>query len=191
MTRRRPYIEQKRPVFVGCEGLSECGYVGVVQDLVRDAGLPVHLIIQELAPGAGDPLARVELAVRRIDHLRKTRTAPTDRFVFLDFDQAERDAERAARAERLAADHNIQIVWQRPCFEAVLLRHIAGRAANRPPDTPKAARALLREWPDYQKPMTRAALSRKIDLAAILRAAAVEPELRLMLICLGLIPTND
>jgi hypothetical protein len=51
----------------------------------------------------------------------------------------------------------------------------------------EAGRALLREWPDYQKPMTRAALAHRVDLVAVLRAAAVEPELEGLLRCVGLI----
>ncbi len=188
MTRRRPpHIPQRRPVYIGCEGASEVSYASFLQDLLYDAALPVHLVVEELGPGAGDPLARVDMAVRRIAHLRRTRTAPAERFVLLDFDQAERDPQRAQRAIRTADDNKIVIVWQRPCFEAVLLRHLPNCATRRPPDTPEAGRALLREWPEYEKPMTRADLARRLDRESILRAAAVEPELRALLRCLGLI----
>ena len=100
---------------------------------------------------------------------------------------AQRDPQRAERARRVAADNNITIIWQDPCFEAVLLRHLEGHATRRPPDTPEGGRALLRVWPDYQKPMPRAGLARRIDRASVLRAAAVEPELEVLLRCLGLI----
>lgn len=188
MTRRRPpHIPQRRPVYIGCEGASEASYAGFLQDLLREAGLPVHLIVEELGPGAGDPLARVDMAVRRLAHLRRKRTAPHERFVLLDDDQAQRDPQRADRAKRMAAENSIVIVWQRPCFEAVLLRHLDGRATHRPPDTPGARRALVHDWPEYQKPMNRADLARRLDLAAVLRAGAVEPELVALLRCLGLL----
>ena len=163
-------------------------YAGLLQDMLRNASLPVHLIIEVLGPGAGDPLARIEMAVRRLSHLRRTRTEPAHRSALLGSDQAQRDTHRAEQARRLAADNDIIIVWQRTCFEALLLRHLQDRDTHRPPDTPEASRALKREWPDYQKPMSRTAVSRRIDQAAILRAAAVEPELKMMLRCLGLIP---
>lgn len=185
--RRRAYIEQRRPVFIGCEGASEVSYAGFLQDLLRDASPPVHLVIEELGLGAGDPMARIDLAVRRLDHLRRTRIAPPQRFVLLDDDQIEADPRRADMARRMAAANNIRIVWQRPCFEAVLLRHLPDRTTRRPPDTPEAKRALERDWPEYQKPMTRAALARRLDLQAVLRAATVEPELDVLLRCLGLI----
>jgi len=186
-SRRRPSIEQRRPVFIGCEGASESGYAAVLQDCIRDASLPVFLIVKELGPGAGDPLARVEMAVRELNRLTTARGKIRDRFVLLDSDQAEGDAGRADRARRLATANDISIVWQQPCFEALLLRHLPSCATHRPPDTRGSHRALLRAWPEYAKPMTRTALSRRIDLAAVLRAAGVEPELYAMLRCLSLI----
>lgn len=188
MTHRRPrLIPQRRPVYIGCEGASEASYASLLQDMLRDAGLAVHLVIEELGPGAGDPLSRIEMAVRRLARLRRTRTAPSERFALLDFDQAERHPDRATRAERLAADNEITILWQRPCFEAVLLRHLASKAGNRPPDTPGAVKALQKEWPEYAKPMLRADLAKRIDRAAVARAAKVEPELEALLQCLGLV----
>lgn len=188
MNGRRPRIPQRRPVFVGCEGESETGYAGLLQDLLNAAGLPVHLVVENLGLGAGDPLSRIELAVRKIEHLRRTRTAPAERFVFLDHDQTEESPIRAQAARQRAKDCAISIVWQRPCFEALLLRHLPQCAAHRPPDTTEAKRALKREWSEYEKPMTRAELARRIDLAAVLRAAAVESELQALLGCIGLSP---
>ncbi len=185
--RRRPYIKLRRPVYIGCEGASEAGYAGFLQDLIRDADLPVHLHIDELGPGTGDPLSRIEMVVLRLNLLQKKRSAPVERFALLDFDQAERDPQRAERARRLATDNGIAILWQRPCFEAVLLRHLEGKTGNRPPDTPQAVRALEKEWAGYKKPMTRADLAKRIDRAAVMRAAGVEAELSVMLRCIELL----
>lgn len=185
--RRTALIPLRRPIYIGCEGASEVGYAALLQDLANEAGSSVFLKIEELAPGAGDPLARIEMAARRIEMQRRKRTAPEASFVFLDDDQNAREPERADRARRMAAECGIRIVWQIPCFEAVLLRHLPDRAARRPPDTPRAQRALEREWPEYRKPMNRALLGRRIDLAAVRRAAAVEPELTDLLRCIGLL----
>ncbi|WP_439604933.1 hypothetical protein [Shinella sp.] len=188
MSRRRPpFIEPRRPIYIGCEGASEAGYAGFLQDLIRDANLAVHLHVEELGPGTGDPLSRIEMAVLRLKRLQQKRSAPTERFALLDFDQAERDPQRAERAGRLAADNGITILWQRPCFEAMLLRHLLGKTANRPPDTPGAIKALEKEWPEYKKPMTRANLARRIDRDAVMRAASVEDELRALLRCIGML----
>jgi len=184
--RRPPFIPLRRPVYIGCEGASEVSYAGFLQDLLRIADVPVHLHIDELGPGTGDPLSRIEMAVLRLKFLQNKRGAPAERFALLDSDQVERGPQRAERAQTLAAYHDIVIVWQRPCFEAVLLRHLAGKTGNRPPDTPVAIKALARAWAGYEKPMTRADLARRIDLAAVLRAGSVEPELSTLLRCIGL-----
>ncbi len=188
MTRRRPpYIPQKLPIFIGCEGASEVGYARFLLGLIRDANLPVHLHIDELSPGTGDPLSRIERACMRLKLLGRNRSVPKQRFALLDFDQAERDPQRAEHARNLAAENRIMIVWQRPCFEAMLLRHLEGKAASGPPDTPGAIQALKKEWPEYKKGMSRADLAGRIDRAAVLRAAAVEPDLKALLFCIGLL----
>lgn len=190
MSNRRAFKPQRRPIFIGCEGASEVGYVGVLNDMVREANRPLHIIIQELGPGAGDPLTRIEMAVRRITQYRRTRVAPVERFVLLDFDQAESEPERAKRATKLAFENEISIVWQRPCFEAVLLRHHEGRTTHQPPDTPRAQEAIKRIWPEYRKPMTRAELTKRLDKNSLERVAGVEPELADLLRCLGIIPNE-
>ncbi|MGF6178636.1 hypothetical protein ABIE33_006956, partial [Ensifer sp. 4252] len=68
MSRRRPqHIQPRRPVYIGCEGRSEVGYASLLQDLIREANLAVHLHIDELGPGAGDPLSRVTLRIPGIN----------------------------------------------------------------------------------------------------------------------------
>jgi hypothetical protein len=188
MTRRRkPHIPLRRLIYIGCEGASEAGYAAFLQDIAIATGLHVHLKIEELGPGAGDPLARIEMAVRRIQLQRRKRIAPVASFAFIDEDQAKRDPQRADRARRLAADNDLVIIWQRSCFEAFLLRHLPQRATHRPPDTLGAHQALEREWPNYQKPLDRATLARHLDFGAVLRAAAVEPELAALLRVIGLL----
>ena len=186
MKQRRPYIPQRRPIFIGCEGESEQGYAGFLQDLIHEADLYVHLNIELL--NAGDPLSRIELALRKLEHLKKTRGTFEDKFVFLDTDQLAINADRANRARQLAAQNDIKIVWQEPCFEAVILRHFAGRTAHRPPDNQATNQAIKDVWPEYQKPMSRAELARKIDRDAVIRAAGVEEDLMALLLSVGLMP---
>jgi hypothetical protein len=185
MTIRRPTIPQRKPIFVGCEGESEQGYARFLQDLAREANLHVYLKIEILK--AGDPLARIELAVSKLDRLRRTNGSFAYKFVFLDTDQLLQSPDRAARARQLAQNHNIKIIWQQPCFEAVLLRHFVGRNTVMPPDSTTAQSALLREWPEYCKPLSRLELTRKLNREAVMRAAQVENELMTLLRCIGLI----
>jgi len=188
LTRRRPaHRPLKRQIYVGCEGASEASYAALLQDFVTEAALPFYLKIEDLGRGAGDPLARVETAVRRIGQQTKKRIAPDACFLLLDADQLALDPLRAERARRMAADNNITLVWQDPCFEAVLLRHLPNRAALRPHDSKRAEDVLVRNWPDYRKPMPRAGLAQRIDIEAVMRAAAAEPDLAKLLRALGLI----
>ncbi len=186
---RRPFIPQRKPIFIGCEGESEQGYAGFVQDLIHEAGLHVHRNIEVLR--AGDPLARIELAIRKLAQLHKTRGAFTDGFVFLDTDQLALSADRAIRVRQLADQNNIRVVWQEPCFEAVLLRHFVGRATHRPPTNQATQVAIRQEWPQYEKPMSRVELARAIDRDAVARAAGVEDDLMNLLRCIGLMPPEN
>lgn len=135
----------------------------------------------------GDPLARVEIAIDRLQRSRKRGDAFLHRFLLLDTDQLEADRGRARRARELAEQNQITVIWQEPCFEAFLLRHLPDRTSHRPPTSADANNRLRREWPEYQKPMTRAELARRIDLEAVARAAEVEEKLRDLLRCLGLL----
>lgn len=64
MNRRRPYRQQRAPIFIGCEGESERGYVAFLGRLVEEAGLAVHLDPVLLQPGGGDPLGLVTVSCR-------------------------------------------------------------------------------------------------------------------------------
>jgi hypothetical protein len=189
MSRRRPTIPQRKPIFIGCEGESEQGYAGFLQDLIHEADLPVHLVVEVLR--AGDPLARIELAVRKLERARRTRVDIPDRFVLLDTDQLAISADRANRARQVAAANNITVIWQEPCFEGVLLRHFAGRTTHRPPTNQAVNNAVRQEWPQYEKPMSRAELARKIDQDAVRRASGVEENLAALLRCIGLLPPDE
>ncbi|MGE0664918.1 MAG: RloB domain-containing protein [Sphingomonadales bacterium] len=181
---RRNFITLKRPIFVGCEGESEVGYVALLSVLANDAGLPVHLDPKNLAP-AGDPLDRVNQAQRLIALRRQKRTAYAASFILLDTDQRSENPDRTAQAIAKAAELGIRLIWQDTCHEAFLLRHLQGRAQNRPATTAAARQALLRDWPEYTKPMPRAQLARRLNLEAVRRAAAVEPDLAGLLAAIG------
>lgn len=185
MRDRRALRPQRKPIFVGCEGESEQSYVGFIQDLIDAAELPIHLNIEPLR--AGDPLARVEYALSRLARLRKSRSAFAQKFVLLDTDQLSMAPQRAAQARSLAANNDISIVWQEPCFEAVLLRHFDGMSARRPPTSRLSETALKRVWPSYDKPMSRAQLGQMLDQQSVVRAANVEPNLLFFLSSIGLL----
>lgn len=186
MSRRPPHIPQRTPIFVGCEGESEGAYVALLQNLADAAGSHVHITIELLTPGAGDPLARVTRALAHLGRLRGRRTVFAHAFVLMDSDQLALDRARGERARRDAQAGGLTLIWQDPCHEAFLLRHLPGRADRRPGDSGAALEALRREWPEYQKPMTRRDLQRRLDLEAVRQAGAAHPDLAPLLQALGL-----
>jgi len=186
MSRRRPFRPQRVPIFVGCEGESERGYVACLGRLAEQAGLAVHLDPLVLQPGGGDPLAIVQLAVKRLSQGRRKQTNYAAHFVILDRDKWGQAPARDAQIAGVAARAGLSLIWQDPCHEAMLLRHLEACAAMRPQTTALAEAALRQRWPEYLKPMDGAALARRLDLAAVLRAIAVEPELGLMVQTIGL-----
>jgi hypothetical protein len=184
---RRAIIPQKVPVFIGCEGQSEREYVGLLVNIIRRADLGFHLHPKDLGNGAGDPLSRLQQAATFIQHYEKIRTKFARRFVLLDRDQIMDDSVREAEAERLAKEHRITLIWQDPCFEAVLLRHLPNCSTRRPGSSNIAQSDLVKEWPGYAKPVPHASLEKRIDTAALTRVATVEPELGALLSYLKLI----
>lgn len=189
---RRPQrrrIPQRRRLFVGCEGESERGYGAFLTRLIEERELAVHLDMVVLQPGGGDPCAIVELAAQRIVQKQKSRGEPYDRkIVLLDADRLGAVPERDQRLQQIARRERLHLVWQRPCHEAMLLRHIDGCAQLSPPDSTAAVRELQRRWEDYRKGMSAARLAERLDLGAVLRAAAVENELAEFLTEIGLVP---
>lgn len=186
MRRRAHHRPERTPIFVGCEGPSEVGYIAFISDLAEVANLPVFIKPVLLRP-AGDPLARVERAIRLISDNRRKRVDYVVRFILMDSDQISLAPERAERARALANEHKISIIWQHPCHEALLLRHFAAHETKRPTSNALCENQLVKLWPDYEKPMSRVAIARRLDRAAVARAATVEQQLNLFLVAIGLI----
>lgn len=179
---------QRTPVFIGCEGQSEMGYAGWLRNLIRDRDLPFHLELSDLGRGAGDPFARIDMAIERVARLEANREPFAGRFVFLDTDQLAADPGRANQARRRAADNDFTVIWQEPTHEAFLLRHLPGCEMRRPPDKNTADEALRREWANYRKPAAAQEIERRLGLDGALRVAAQLPELAALMRMIGLSP---
>lgn len=188
VARRRAERPQRFRIFVGSEGESEQGYVALLQRLADAAGLALHFDTVVLQPGGGDPLAIVELAVRRMTRRERQSGAPyAHRAILLDADKRGQQPQRDDRAGTLAAIEAITLIWQEPCHEALLLRHLPGCAQLRPPQTPLACQQLVQRWPDYRKPMPAARLAQRIDAASLAQIRTVERALAGFLMAIGLL----
>ncbi|HMK90345.1 MAG TPA: RloB domain-containing protein [Methylocystis sp.] len=184
---RHAKIPQKSPVFLGCEGDSEQAYGQVLNALLHENERQFFIQVVNLNPGAGDPLAMLRRAGKELERLGKSRAEYRLKFMLIDSDRVDREPERRRQAEEKAWKLDVSIVWQEPCHEAFLLRHIDGLSHKRPTTTAEAITTLRSRWPEYRKPMTRMQLAKRIDLDSLKRAAAVEPSLSSMLRCLRLL----
>lgn len=184
---RRQHIPQRQPVFFGCEGESEVAYGQILNDLLQDAGLPINLQVEALTPGAGDPLSRVQRTLKFIARRERQRVKYQTKVILMDSDQGPEAPNRMREAKRIARAAGIEIIWQNPCHEALLLRHMPSCAARRPLDCNSARQSLEKIWSGYRKPMRRIQLSERVDLTAVRQAATVEPKLRLFLRTVGLL----
>jgi hypothetical protein len=161
-------------------------YTGWLRNLVLDRDLPFYFVLSDLGRGAGDPFARVDMAIERVTRLERNREPFLGRFLFLDTDQLTADPGRAEQARRQALEHSFTVIWQDPTHEAFLLRHLPGHDTDRPPDKRTADAALAKQWADYRKPCAAKYLEQRLGLDGVRRVAAQLPALADLLrtICL-------
>ena len=125
----------------------------------------------------------IQKARQRITALEMHRTRFALKAVLIDFGVVAAVNEAAARLARdVGIDH---LIWQDPDHEGFVLRHLPECQTRRPPRG-RSLDALLREWPEYSKPMAAAQLAIRLELAHVHRACAVEAELQRFIQAIGL-----
>lgn len=177
--KRQNHIRQRRRIFVGCEGESEQSYIALIQRHLG-AAAAFHIVAPVL--NGGDPLALLESARKAIRAQRANGRDPfVERFVLIDSDLRGRSPARDVECGAVAAEEGIDIVWQEPCHEAMLLRHLIGCHDRRPATSTASLEALRREWPRYRKNMTAQELEERIDRASLERAVEHDLEVAKLL----------
>lgn len=183
MTRRHT-IRQRTPIFLGCEGESERGYGALLNRLLRETpGLHLHIHVEMLQPGAGDPFALMQRAAQKIVDLERRRERFACKAVLLDVGAVDKNQAARQLAQTAGIGH---VIWQDPDHEAFLLRHLDNCQQLRPPRGVSMA-ALRQRWADYEKARTQVQLAERITMEHILRACGVEPELHAFLVAIGVI----
>ena len=178
--RHRP---QRKRVFVACEGASEYGYAAHIGFLAEEEDLAVHLDICNCH--GGDPLAIVEKAVKQLLLRKRQSGAYAVNAIFLDADRRKESPNRTDRAKVLLRRHGFHVIWSKPTFESLLLKHMPGYERSEPTASNLAFQQLKNCWPEYCKGLTSMQLRYKLDRASVVRAAAVVPELQAFLDSLG------
>ena len=166
-------------ILVGCEGESEGGYTAFLNRLARDARHPVYLQAQILK--GGDPLAMLTWLEDWISR-EEDRRGPFDyRFALIDTDRDALSPDRAHQARQLAQRIGVNVAWQVPVHEAMLLRHFEGQTTKAPPDAPSSLQMLQKIWKDYRKGLPALGYARVLTEAHLVRVSEVEPALKQLL----------
>ena len=125
---RRRRVAPRRIIFIGVEGPSERAFVQLLARCCDDAGQHLHLDVKPA--NGGDSVAVVEDAKRRLE--RHPAKAEIERkLVLLDRDRIEQDLEAGRDACALASKSKIEIIFQDPNLEGLLLRLHPGQEQRR------------------------------------------------------------
>jgi len=181
----RPSIPQRTRVFVGCEGESEQGYSRFVAAVTVDRGKP-FAIDSHILKG-GDPLSRIESAVKIIAQEMDKRGKYEFKFVFQDADQSGLDADRDRQAADLARKHDILMIWQEPDHEGFVLLHFDHTERRHPTTKAQSMAAVKKVWSSYEKASTAKQYASKLGLADLARAGQRHAGLNELLTALKLV----
>ena len=109
---------RKRRIYVGCEGEYEYAYVLWLRRLIQEERMQVYLEPDNLKGGGLRKMAKCAAAnIKRMD-----RDEPfSHRYLLLDIDRAEQYPEELADLKKILPKHQEEIVWQKPCGEAIQL----------------------------------------------------------------------
>lgn len=182
MRGRRRLVQPRRAVFIAGEGQSERAFVRFLQRLCDEAGL--HMYLDARPQGGGGSVAVIERAGRRLERNGSGREYQA-RLVLLDRDRIEAEPQEGVLAQAAAAHYKLEIVFQDPNLEGLLVRLHTGQE-QRKIQAPDSESELRKLWPEYQKPPTAEQLRQRFTLDDVRRAAVHDQHLRTLLEVIGL-----
>ena len=183
MSRQR-HVQQRKRIFLAVEGNSERSFAAWLGRLCEKNGCNVHLDVK--VAGGGDTLSIAEYAVKQYN-LRSRRFGKYySGFVMLDHDRYLQDKHNNRDVNTAGTSLSLNILWQRPNMEGVLLRMHEGYE-QRFIDNQNTLRLLRNLWPEYSKKADADDLSRRFNLLDICRMAAHDNGFNHLLKTIGLI----
>ena len=180
-SRRRP-VQPRRSFFIAGEGQSERAFVRFLQRLCDEARLYVHLDVRP--QDGGGSVAVIEQAGRWLKRNRSRREYQA-RLVLLDRDRIEAEPREGMQAQAAATRYKLEIVFQDPNLEGLLVRLHAGQE-QRKIRASDSENELRKMWPEYQKPPTAEQLRQRFTLDDVRRAAVHDQHLQTLLEVIGL-----
>ena len=179
---RRYRIEPRRVIFIGVEGTSDRAFVRFLQDCCDEKGLHLHLDTK--SADGGDSVVVVEEAARYLNRHSGKRDI-SDRLVLLDSDRIRQDKQAGRDAQSVAAKENLELIFQDPDLEGLLLRLHEGHESRKIVNN--AETELRKVWPQYSKrQLTADQLRQRFTLSDLQRAARHDNGLKRLLEILGL-----
>ena len=179
---RRNRVERRKVIFIGVEGTSDRAFVRFLQNCCDEQGLHLHL--DSKAADGGDSLVAVEEAARYLNR-HPGRRDISDRLVLLDSDRIEQDKRAGRDAQSVASKENLELIFQNPNLEGLLLRLHEGHERRKIGNNAEVE--LRKVWPAYSKRrLTADQLRRRFALSDLQRAAQYDNELKRLLEILGL-----
>ena len=182
MRGRRRLVQPRRAIFIAGEGQSERPFVIFLQRLCDEAGLRVHLDAKP--QDGGGSVAVIEQAGRWLKRNRSRREYQA-RLVLLDRDRIEAEPQEGIQAQVVATRYKLEIVFQDPNLEGLLVRLHRGQEQRRIRASDSESE-LRKMWPEYQKPPTAEQLRQRFTLDDVRRAATYDQHLRMLLEVIGL-----
>ncbi len=150
--KRRPTILQRKRLFVGCEGLSEIGYIQWLRILSDANDGYIHIVTENL--NGGSLVKMVENAQAVYERLHMVEPI-MDKYLLVDIDRGHEDPDELAAANVLIEQHGFNTIWQSPNHEGFLLTHCEKITARLPTNKGDVDRLLLRHKPNYSKAMPK------------------------------------
>lgn len=182
MPHRTP-VEPRRVVFIGVEGKSDRAFARFLQRCCDKEGLYLHLAIK--TGNGGDSVDVVKEMTRHLTK-RPVKQDISAKLVLLDSDRIEQDRQAGRDAQAVAYESGLEIIFQNPNLEGLLLRLHQGYE-NRQIAADNSMAELCKVWPEYRKSsLTADRLGKRFGVSDVRRAARHDEELRKLLEMLSL-----
>lgn len=177
--------------FVTGEGQSEQSFNKWLQELIDSQNLSLHLDYKPLEGGGYKSMYHKALKLHE-KGLRKGKYSHS--LLLVDSDRSDRnDCPGDWSLQQLtveAAKNHIQVCVQRPNHEGLLFRILSNEDKDKKILSlipAKAKERLKNIWPEYEKGTDALTLSRKLSYDGLIRAAHWDPDLKDLLVTIGLI----
>ena len=180
---RRRLVEPRQVICIGVEGRNDRAFAQFLQFCCDSEGLHLHLNVT--TGSGGDTVTVVQETARRLK-IHPSRRDISHKLVLLDRDRHPQDVKAGRDAQAVASRSKLEIIFQNPNLEGLLLRLHQGHE-SREIAADNSITELRKVWPEYSKSsLTADQLKPRFTVSDLRRAARYDEGLRRLLEILGL-----